>query len=105
MGVIFTNGINFYIKAVGWQELLVEVAALSPYSRLVLGGYELRACRLSLTEEDGVARATRATIAVVNHDLMVLSIDRFLDKGLLEDLPSDDDTVIVLLDIDLGVLK
>ena len=36
---------------------------------------------------------------------MVFSVDRFFDKGFLEDLAADNDTVIILLNIGYRVFE
>ena len=104
MSVVSSHCVNFYVKAIGGQELLIQVAALCPNSGLVLGRDELRAVGLCLAEEDGVAGATRTVVAVVDHDLVVLCIHGLLDERLFQDLAFDDDTVVVLLHIVYDVL-
>lgn len=104
VSVVSSDCVNFYVKPIGWQELLVQVAALCPDSGLVLGRDELRAGGFCLAEEDGVAGATRTVVAVMDHDLVVLCIHRLLNERLFKDLAFDDDTVVVLLDVVYDVL-
>ena len=71
----------------------------------MLGCYELAARTLCLSEQDGISRTTRRAIAVMDHDLVILCIDRLLDEWFLYALATNHDTIVILLNIILDVLK
>lgn len=105
MGILFANCVNFYIKAIGWQELFVNVRSFGSQSALVIRWDELGTFAVCLPKQDAVAAATRAVVAVMDDNCVIFGIDWLLNEWFVQPLSPNHDVVIILLNICFEVFK
>jgi hypothetical protein len=98
MSVVRPHCVYLDIEAISLQELFIDVWAFLTDLSALCRWKELRTVIISFAEQDIVASTAWALGAVVDFDLMVLCVDRFLHIGLIETLPIDDQIVLILLD-------
>lgn len=104
MGIIRTHCIDLDVEAICLKELFIYVGAILTDLRPLLSREKLAAVVIGLAEEDVVTGTTGSLRAVVDLNLMILSVDRLFHIRLIETLPVDNQIVFILLDANLFVL-
>jgi hypothetical protein len=99
VGVVFSHGVNLDIETISRQKFLVYEGSFSPDRRFTIGREELTAIIFSFSEKNRVARATWTIPGVVNVNLVVLSVDRFLKEGFFKFITPDYNVFVVLCDL------
>ena len=105
MSVLLTNCVYFYVKAIGWQELFINVRSFGPQSWFVIRWDELRTFAVGFPKQDAVAAATWTVVAVMDDNCMIFCIYRLLNEWFVQSLASNHDVVIILLNICIKVFK
>ncbi len=78
--IIRSNGINFNVEGISLQELLINIISISPDTILIR--LVLTADVLDLAEEH--FPATTHILGIVNANVMILRVERFLYEGFLQ---------------------
>lgn len=105
MCVLFANCVYFYVKTIGGQEFFVDIRAFGSQGGLVISWNELWAFAVSLSKKNAIATATRTVVAVMDNNCVILCIDWLFYERFVKSLASNQNVIIIFLNIRFKVFK